>query len=85
MKSVANGKVVYLGVMAGYGSVLIIDHGKRCYSLYGKLSSVASRMGDTVAAGQVIAKADDSSGSNFYFELRRNSQPTDPLAILMRR
>ncbi|MCB0334050.1 MAG: peptidoglycan DD-metalloendopeptidase family protein, partial [Bdellovibrionales bacterium] len=46
--SVQEGKVIYKGKMPAFGTILIIDHGKRFYSLYGRLATVRATPGDLV-------------------------------------
>jgi murein DD-endopeptidase MepM/ murein hydrolase activator NlpD len=50
------GKVVFAGDNGIYGKTVIIDHGLGIYSLYGHCSSLLVQDGDSVMAGQVIAK-----------------------------
>lgn len=79
--AVAPGRVIFNQVLPGYGNVVIIDHGERYYSLYGRLASALARVGDDVARGDVIAilGQEDRKGRNFYFELRIRGKPVDPL------
>ncbi len=82
--AVAEGRVIYHGRMPGYGTILIVDHGKRCYSLYGRLGQVNTAVGSLVSGGQVIAGtgSPDAEGRNFYFEIRKNGMPVDPSRYL---
>lgn len=81
---VQNGKVVFAGMMPGYDQVVVVEHGGRSYSLYGRLGTVAVETGDIVEHDHVIAttSAADAKGRNFYFEVRKNGMPVDPETVL---
>ena len=83
---VQNGKVVFAGMMPGYDQVIVVEHGGRSYSLYGRLGTVAVKTGDIVEHEHVIAttSAPDAKGRNFYFEIRKNGSPVDPETVLVR-
>lgn len=83
---VQNGKVVFAGMMPGYDQVIVVEHGGRSYSLYGRLGTVAVKTGDIVEHDQVIATTStpDAKGRNFYFEVRKNGSPVDPETVLVR-
>jgi septal ring factor EnvC (AmiA/AmiB activator) len=83
---VQNGKVVFAGMMPGYDQVIVVEHGGRSYSLYGRLGTVAVKIGDIVENDQVIAttSAADAKGRNFYFEVRKNGSPVDPETVLVK-
>jgi murein DD-endopeptidase MepM/ murein hydrolase activator NlpD len=61
VRAVANGKVVHANLVPGYsnyGKYIVIEHrwdGSSYYSLYGHLSSIRVRPGDSVKRGQPIA------------------------------
>jgi|LauGreDrversion4_2_1035121.scaffolds.fasta_scaffold07362_3 septal ring factor EnvC (AmiA/AmiB activator) len=81
-----NGKVVFSGMMPGYDQVIVVEHGGRSYSLYGRLGTVAVKTGDIVERDHVIAttSAPDAKGRNFYFEIRKNGAPVDPGTVLVK-
>jgi septal ring factor EnvC (AmiA/AmiB activator) len=83
---VQNGKVVFAGMMPGYDQVVVVEHGGRSYSLYGRLGTVAVKTGDIVEHDHVIAttSAADAKGRNFYFEVRKNGMPVDPETVLIK-
>lgn len=85
VKSIAGGTVVFADWMRGFGNLIIIDHGKNYMSVYGYNQSLSRKVGDNVASGQTIARAGSTGGQvepALYFEIRRGSQPIDPLGIL---
>ena len=81
VKAVAAGKIALSQVLPGYGNVVILDHGKRHYTLYGRLASSSGQLGQTVKAGDEIAVLGepDKKGRNFYFELRLQGKPVNPI------
>lgn len=86
VKAVLGGRVAFAGVMPGYDTVVIIDHGERSYSLYGRLGKSHVKQGDLVQRKDVlgVTSAADSKGRNFYFETRKNGAPVDPVSVLSR-
>lgn len=80
ISAIANGKVAFNGRMPGYGTVLILDHGQRCYSLYGRLGQAKAELGEVVRKGDVVgsASAPDNNGRSFYFEIRQNGNSVNP-------
>lgn len=81
---VLGGKIVFAGMMPGYDQVIVVEHGGRSYSLYGRLGSVAVKTGDIVEKDQKIAttSSPDAKGRNFYFEVRKNGAPVNPETVL---
>ena len=83
VKSVADGRVVFADWMRGFGNLIIVDHGSGYMSLYGNNQAVLKHVGEEVDAGDTIASVGNSGGNEsngLYYELRRNSQPFDPLS-----
>lgn len=82
--AIASGKVVYSAWMAGYGLLLIIDHGNGYMTIYGRNNAVFVKKGQTVSAGQTIASVGDSGGFNqpgLYFAVRYNGKPLNPAGM----
>jgi murein hydrolase activator len=87
VKSVADGRVVFADWMRGFGNLIIVDHGSGYMSLYGNNQAVLKHVGDEVDAGDSIASVGNSGGNEsngLYYELRRNSQPFDPMSWSVR-
>ncbi len=84
VRAVHEGRVVFADVFAGYGQLVILDHGQLGYSLYGYLGSVGVQKGAAVAPGQAVGTVGTSPAGNpsLYFELRIDGRPVDPLEWL---
>ena len=83
VKSVYEGKVVYVGWLNGYGQVMIVDHGDGFYTLFAYLSDVLKQKGDAVERGGEIALVGDTgprASGGLYFEIRQKGVPRDPMA-----
>lgn len=81
VRASAPGRVAYVGWLSSYGLIVVLEHDKGFFTLYGHNSAVARAAGDEVAAGDVIATAGNTGGyerSGLYFEVRRGTDPLDP-------
>jgi septal ring factor EnvC (AmiA/AmiB activator) len=88
VQAVSHGRVAYAGWLQHYGLVMVLDHGEGYLSLYGHNRSLYREVGDWVNPGEIIGSVGDSGGrdrSGLYFEIRRGSDPVDPVAWLNRR
>lgn len=88
VNAVAAGKVVYAGTgIIGFGELLIIKHNEVYLSAYGHNDRLLVSEGQTVTAGQEVAKK-GSSGTDtvkLHFEIRREGKPIDPQRLLPKR
>ncbi|MFG3426572.1 transglycosylase family protein [Streptomyces californicus] len=88
VKSVAPGRVVSAGWAGAYGYEVVIRHGDGKYSQYAHLSALHVRAGQSVSAGQRIARSGstgNSTGPHLHFEIRTGpgyGSDVDPLAYL---
>ena len=85
VRAAAAGTVIYAGWLGGYGNLVVVDHGGGLSTAYAHNSSFASSVGQSVAAGQVIAysgSTGDSSGPHVHFEVRVGGGAVDPLGYL---
>jgi lipoprotein NlpD len=82
----ANGQVVYAGDgVSGYGNMVVLQHPDGLLTVYAHNSLVMVRTGDTIAAGQEIARVGMSgraTAPHLHFEVRRAQLPRDPLRFL---
>jgi len=86
VRSAENGVVAYAGnELKGYGNLVLIRHADEWVTAYAHNSELLVKRGDVVSRGQVIAKAGQTgsvSTPQMHFELRKGSQPVDPLKHL---
>jgi murein hydrolase activator len=88
IKAVEKGRVVYADRFSGYGKMVILDHGERYYTVYGHLSEILKKLGDTVTRGEILGRAGDNdslAGSTLYFEIRKDGHSLDPVPWLIKR
>ena len=81
----AQGTVSFVGVKAGYGNCVEIDHGNGLMTRYAHMSRFATRVGQPVAAGAVIGAIGNtgrSTGPHLHFEVRMHDRPLNPRPFL---
>lgn len=81
VKAVHYGRVVFANWLRGFGLMTIVDHGDGYMTLYGHSSSLYTSPGDWVEAGEAIAQAGRTGGTDdpaVYFEIRHNGKPDNP-------
>ena len=86
VRSVETGSVIYAGPFRSYGNVVIVDHAKGFFTIYGFLREIQVAVGDKLARQGVLGTAGKdtqaSSGtgqSAVYFEIRQGTTAVDPL------
>lgn len=80
-----DGAVTFAGWRAGYGKLVILDHGGGLTTWYGHASELLARVGRRVRQGELIARVGATgnvTGPNLHFEVRRGDTPLDPLPFL---
>ena len=84
VRSIAAGTVVYTANQAGYGNMMIIDHGNGYMSVYAGLSAIHAGNGSRVNAGQNIATSGTlpAGEQGLYLELRYRNKIMNPLVWL---
>jgi septal ring factor EnvC (AmiA/AmiB activator) len=89
VRVVAAGRVVHAGPMPGFGTIVVVDHGARSYSLYGRMVDIAVGRGQDVEAGGELGRTgellNEGRGGNLYFEIRKGGAAVDPGPYLGRR
>ena len=81
VRAVYAGRVIYADWLPGLGLLTIVDHGEGYMSLYGHNERLYKAAGERVNAGDTLASAGDSGGSNrpeLYFEIRKGGKAVDP-------
>jgi murein DD-endopeptidase MepM/ murein hydrolase activator NlpD len=80
----ATGQVVFAG-WGSYGIYVEIDHGNGFHSIYGHMSAVLVKTGDTVSQGQLIGlmgATGRATGMHLHFEIRYQGVPQNPIDLL---
>jgi murein DD-endopeptidase MepM/ murein hydrolase activator NlpD len=80
------GVIVFAGwANGGYGNTVMIDHGNGYQTLYGHMSSVTARCGQSVSQGGTIGIAGstgNSTGTHLHFEVRYQGGFVSPWFVL---
>ena len=71
------GAVVHAAPLAGYGLVLVLDHGSRVHTVLAHLGRLEASPGQQVEAGQVVGQVDASG--RLYLEVRKAARPENPM------
>jgi septal ring factor EnvC (AmiA/AmiB activator) len=86
VRAVHDGRVAFADTFTGFGRLVIVDHGRKAFSLYGYLDEIAVSRGDLLERGQPIGASGESPDGRLglYFELRIDARPVNPLEWLTR-
>lgn len=87
VSAVHDGVVAFADTFAGFGNLVIVDHGSRSFSLYGDLLDMSVSKGGRVERGQPVGTVGSSPAGSprLYFELRVDGESVDPLQWLKKR
>ena len=81
--SVFEGTVSGVYMVAGYGTVIIVNH-NGYYTVYGNLGQANVKVGDKVKQGQTLGRAaedvDNPGHGMVHFEVWKNREKQDPAA-----
>lgn len=81
----ADGRVSFVGQIRGYGNVVEVSHGNGLMTRYAHMSKTMARIGQEVAAGDVIGAIGStgrSTGPHLHFEVRINNRVVNPRPFL---
>jgi septal ring factor EnvC (AmiA/AmiB activator) len=87
IRAVADGRVLYVGVLERYGPIVALDHGDGYLSVYGNVEANKMRIGQMVPAGDpigVVGHSDPGNDLVYHFEIRRGDRALDPSTWLAR-
>lgn len=85
VRAAADGVVVYVGSLRGYGRMIILRHVRGYFTAYAHNARHYVAHGDQVRRGEVIAtvgRTGRTTGPNLHFEVRRNAVAYNPLSFL---
>jgi murein hydrolase activator len=85
IQAVKAGRVVFAGWFAGYGKMVILDHGDHLYTVYGYAEELLVEPGGIVEAGDSIATVGATgpvAAPSLYFEIRERGVPRDPVSYI---
>ncbi|MFB3896132.1 MAG: murein hydrolase activator EnvC [bacterium] len=88
VEAVHAGKVIFADWLAGYGNMIIIDHGKQYWTTYAHLKEMFVSKGHDVTRQQTIGSVGDTGsliGPQLYFEIRKDGKAVDPESWLINR
>jgi murein DD-endopeptidase MepM/ murein hydrolase activator NlpD len=82
----ADGTVAYAGnELRGFGNMILIRHDGGYVTAYAHNASLLVKKGDKVKRGQTIARVGQTGavfGPQLHFEIRKGTQPVDPMSFL---
>lgn len=82
VEAAQNGVVVFAGYNGIYGDTVVIDHGFGVASVYGHLSSIAVKEGQSVKVGETIGQTGESGlagGDHLHFSIMLRGNHVDPV------
>lgn len=82
VQAVAGGRAVHAGPFRGYQELVVLDHGRGLFTVYGHLEGLQVEQGQWVDGGARLGNATYQpvdEAYNLYFELRHDGEPRDPL------
>ena len=86
IKAAEDGTVAYAGSeLKGYGNLVLLRHANGWVTAYAHNSEILVRRGDAVKRGQIISRSGQTGSVNspqLHFEIRRGSNPVDPMPML---
>lgn len=79
--SVAAGRIAFAGPFRGYGRILIVEHAGGYHTVLAGLEQVSVEVGQRIGAGEPVGtvSAVAAPPPQLYYEVRRGSDPIDPL------
>jgi murein DD-endopeptidase MepM/ murein hydrolase activator NlpD len=80
-----SGRVVFAGWLVIYGNAVILDHGYGLMSLYGHMSAIDVKVGETVRKGQELGRTGSTGlagGDHLHLEIFVQGKSVNPLEWL---
>jgi murein DD-endopeptidase MepM/ murein hydrolase activator NlpD len=85
IQSTADGIVIFAGMFAGYGNLVVIDHGYGITTRYGHMSRIDVQVGQRVTRNKQIGAVGStgrSTAPHCHYEVRLHDRPVNPLSYL---
>lgn len=82
VKSIDNGKVIFVGEKDGMGNTVVIQHSKGLESWYGGFESYSVTLNDWVEVQQSLGKALATSAEGIYFAIKKDGEFIDPRSVV---
>jgi septal ring factor EnvC (AmiA/AmiB activator) len=84
VRAVHGGVVAYAAPFAGFGRLIIVDHGRGAFTMYGHLAEARVERGARVPRLGIIGTVGvaPAGAEALYFEVRVDGRPADPLQWL---
>lgn len=84
VRAIHSGSVVFASPLAGFGTLVILDHSRGYHSVYGYLASTTLKKGDIVDVGSDVGRVGGTPGGPpaLYFEFRIDGRSVDPIQWL---
>jgi septal ring factor EnvC (AmiA/AmiB activator) len=80
VRAIQDGKVLFANAFRQYGQLVIVQHQSGLTSVYAGLGQTQVKEGQVLSALDQIGLTGEKG--SFYFELRRDEQPINPLVYL---
>lgn len=87
VRATADGIVTFAGTFAGYGRIVMIDHGGGCSTYYAHLSRAEVLPGQAIRRGQTVAYSGATgraTSPHLHYEVRMNGVAVNPYPYLVR-
>lgn len=82
VEAAQSGVVVFADYLGIYGDTVVIDHGLGVFSLYGHLSTIAVKPGQTVQVGETVGQTGETGlagGDHLHFSIMLRGTHIDPV------
>ncbi len=77
-----DGKVIFAEMLGIYGNCIVLDHGYGLQSIYGHLSQIGVKVGDTVKKGQIMGRSGATGlagGDHLHFSMQLDGVQVNPV------
>ncbi len=82
VKAAEDGTVALVSRAVGAGTIVLLRHADNIYTVYANIDGVTLNKGDRVRRGQKIGTVAKGDPTVLHFEVRRGTEPVDPMPFL---